>query len=74
MEAGIVSDHTDGTLIQHVANNVDACTHCAYLFLLVLPESPQTKKNCAARGKFRLVENSLEKVELLSNLWLHTSA
>ena len=29
-------------------------------FRLVLPESSQTKKNCAARGKFRLVENSLK--------------
>ena len=28
-------------------------------FRLVLPESSQTKKNCAAPGKFRLVENSL---------------
>ena len=28
-------------------------------FPLVQPESTQTKKNCAARGKFRPVENSL---------------
>ena len=27
-----VSDHTDGTVIQHTTNNVDACTHGAYLF------------------------------------------
>ena len=29
-------------------------------FRLVLPESSQTKKNCAARGNFRLMENSLK--------------
>ena len=28
-------------------------------FRLVLPENSHTKKNCAARGIFRLVENSL---------------
>ena len=28
----IVSDHADGTVIQHATSNVDACTHCAYLF------------------------------------------
>ena len=28
-------------------------------FRLALPERSQTKKNSAARGKFRLVENSL---------------
>ena len=31
----IISDHTDGTVIQHAARNVDACTHCAYLFLIL---------------------------------------
>ena len=25
--------YIDGTVIQHATNNVDACTHCAYLFL-----------------------------------------
>ena len=29
----IISDHTDGTVIQRATNNVDACRHCAYLFL-----------------------------------------
>ena len=29
----IISDHTDGKVIQNATNNVDACTHCAYLFL-----------------------------------------
>ena len=33
---------------------------CFVLFRLVLPESSQTKKNSAPRGKFRLVENSLK--------------
>ena len=28
----IISDHTDSTVIQRATNNVDACTHCAYLF------------------------------------------
>ena len=28
----IISDHTDGTVIQRATNNVDACTHCAYQF------------------------------------------
>ena len=27
------SDHTDGTVILYATNNVDACMHCAYLFL-----------------------------------------
>ena len=35
-------------------------------FLLVLPESSQTKKNCAARGKLRLVENGLNMYFLLT--------
>ena len=30
----IMSDHTDGRVIQRATNNVDACTHCAYLFLV----------------------------------------
>ena len=29
----ILSDHTDGAVVQRVTNNVDACTQCAYLFL-----------------------------------------
>ena len=29
----IISDHTDGTVVQRATNNVDACTQCAYLFL-----------------------------------------
>ena len=29
----VISDHTDGTVIQHAISNVDACTHFAYLFL-----------------------------------------
>ena len=29
----IMSNHTDGEVIQNATNNVDACTHCAYLFL-----------------------------------------
>ena len=28
--------YIDGTVIQHATNNVDACTHCAHLFLEVL--------------------------------------
>ena len=28
----IISDHTDGTVTQQATNNVDAFTHCAYLF------------------------------------------
>ena len=28
----IISDHTDGTVVQRATNNVDACTQCAYLF------------------------------------------
>ena len=28
----IISDHTDGAVVQRVTNNVDACTQCAYLF------------------------------------------
>ena len=28
----IISDHTDGKVIHNATNNVDACTHCAYLF------------------------------------------
>ena len=28
----IISDHADGAVVQHVTNNVDACTQCAYLF------------------------------------------
>ena len=35
----IISGHTDGTVIQRVTNNVDACTHCAYLFLVLLLEN-----------------------------------
>ena len=31
----IISDHTDGTAVQRATNNVDACTQCAYLFLLI---------------------------------------
>ena len=27
-----IPDHIDGTVIQHATNNVDTCTHCAYLF------------------------------------------
>ena len=30
---GVIFDHTDGTVIQRATNNLDACTHCAYLFL-----------------------------------------
>ena len=29
----IISDHTDGKVVQRATNNVDACTQCAYLFL-----------------------------------------
>ena len=32
----MISDHTDSTVIQHAASNVDAFTHCAYLFLTML--------------------------------------
>ena len=32
----IISDHTDGTAVQRATNNVDACTQCAYLFLVQL--------------------------------------
>ena len=28
----IISDHTDGAVVQRITNNVDACTQCAYLF------------------------------------------
>ena len=28
-----IPDHIDGTVIQHATNNVDAHTHCAYVFL-----------------------------------------
>ena len=28
----IISNHTDGTVVQRATNNVDACTQCAYLF------------------------------------------
>ena len=28
----IISDHTDGRVVQRVTNNVDTCTQCAYLF------------------------------------------
>ena len=28
----IISDHTDGTVVQRTTNNVDACTQCEYLF------------------------------------------
>ena len=28
----IISDHTDGKVIQNATNYVNACTHCAYLF------------------------------------------
>ena len=34
----IISDHIyiyiDDIVIQHAKNNVDACTHCAYLFFI----------------------------------------
>ena len=30
----IIPDHTDGAVIQYDPNNVDACTHCAYLIFL----------------------------------------
>ena len=30
----ILSDHTDGTVVQRATNNVDACTQCAYLFFV----------------------------------------
>ena len=35
----IISDHTDGTVVQRATNNVDACTQCAYLFLVLLFEN-----------------------------------
>ena len=31
----IISDHTDGTVVQRATNNVDACTQCAYLFFII---------------------------------------
>ena len=33
-----IFDHTDGTVIQRATNNVDACTHCAYLFLKLITD------------------------------------
>ena len=35
----IISDHTDGTVIQRGTNNIDACTHCSYLFFVLLFEN-----------------------------------
>ena len=32
----IISDHTDGTVVQRATNNLDACTLCAYLFFVML--------------------------------------
>ena len=28
----IISDHTDGAVVQRATNNVDACTQCVFLF------------------------------------------
>ena len=40
-----ISDHTDGTVMQRATNNVDACTHCAYLFLFECPQLYHLIKN-----------------------------
>ena len=43
----IISDHTDGTVVQRATNNVDACTQRAYLFFVFTCGNSIDEKHCS---------------------------
>ena len=59
--------YIDDIVIQHATNNVDACTHCAYLFFVLAVAKLLNRDNKIAFNKVRVeLSESLENGKCLS--------